>query len=446
MDARRTVIDRVGLIREAKGTSHQLANRISLLYVHLWVLEGAARKWIPGLDAILYVARDALLIAAIIFFGIIKLRGRRSGWWFWSLSLFLAVLAGIQVIAGVTSLQVAIVGMRSYVAPLLLIYVVWRYQVQVAERAARIISYYAVLELLIIVLQVISPANAAVNLQIGGEEAHFINSGVVRASGTFSSPAGLTLFLSLAAATSVYLVAGSAPRGRRAAWFALMCTVLGVALAGSRGAVLAVALVLAFFVWYAVSGQVRGGVAKVITLSILVALLGGAASIAFSNVVDSFLTRFEMASQQEDSNARLLSQAFGFLSYPVSPLGEGIGARSQAGISAGSGLQWLEIESEKWVGELGFSGLVLVMMKLTVVGGYLVSLVWQPSRHDLLRVMAAGALFPVLLWGQVTQFPTAQGFVGISLMLMFAPRLGSDRNGPRPRHTDQPVLAERSII
>jgi hypothetical protein len=39
-------------------------SRLIWLYFALWLVEGPIRKWIPSLNAYLYVARDPVVIAA----------------------------------------------------------------------------------------------------------------------------------------------------------------------------------------------------------------------------------------------------------------------------------------------------------------------------------------------------------------------------------------------
>ncbi len=36
-----------------------------ILYVHLWVLEGALRKWVPGLGDLMYVSRDLIMVLVL---------------------------------------------------------------------------------------------------------------------------------------------------------------------------------------------------------------------------------------------------------------------------------------------------------------------------------------------------------------------------------------------
>ena len=204
--------------------SDRLVTAAVLVYMHLWVLEGAIRKWIPGSEQIMYVARDALLIGAIVMLGLGSARRARSAPMFWGATLFLGVLISVQVMLGRTSLPIAAIGLRSYFAPLLLAYVVWCYPVRsLWQRIMIIVAAYAPIQAAVTIAQVLSPARSIINKQVGSDTAYFVNDGIVRASGTYSAPSGLTLYVPLALAASLYLVYNS-PKKMRWFWaFALTC-------------------------------------------------------------------------------------------------------------------------------------------------------------------------------------------------------------------------------
>ena len=99
-------------------------DRAALVYVNLWILEGAFRKWVPGSENAMYFLRDILLVLALAALAMSGRVGRsrspRFVLFFWSTAAMLSVFAVLQVLAELITLPVAIVGLRSYIAPLLL--------------------------------------------------------------------------------------------------------------------------------------------------------------------------------------------------------------------------------------------------------------------------------------------------------------------------------------
>lgn len=410
----------------------RVVTNIALVYIHLWVLEGAIRKWIPALDTLMYVGRDVLVIGAILLLALSKHRGRRATPVFWLAAALMSLLAVTHVFAGLVGLEVAVVGLRSYLAPALLAYIVWRYEVHGAfARMSWVVISYLPLQLAIVLLQVSSSPSAWINRETSGESASFINAGVVRASGTFTAPAGLALYIPLALALA--LVIAREVRGVRRAFTALCMgmAVLVVLLAGSRGLLLAAVIVMVTYVAVQLLFA-RGGFSLTLRTLVAVAVAGALALWLLPTVVDSFLQRFEDASRSEDSGERLVSQTFGFLSQSATPIGSGIGAHSQAGIRAGSGFGWIEVEATRWVAELGAIGILLGILRLVAVVVTVIWLLGRDQRSDVALWMIAAALLPVVAFGQLTQTPSSQGFVSLAVALMIAAvNDRSVRHGPR---------------
>lgn len=393
-----------------------------VLYVHLWILEGAARKWIPVLSEPMYVARDALL-ALVLVTWIITGSEKRRAFVPMVAILGISIFCCVQIIAVSEAPVVIAAGLRSYIAPILVVPLFTAFaSALLLDRVIRALRFWAVPTLIIVFAQVLSPTTSPINWQVGTEAAYFVNDGVVRASGTFSSPSGLALYIALALACCLSQLQGPVRADGRNPVLVYVAVTLSLlvctALSGSRGLVLATVLILATASIRAVKDLKPSSVKTIFwiicSITGLVALLWS----LLPDVVNSFLTRFENAAQSENSFARILDQTVGFVDVPLTFWGHGAGAHSQVGISLGSGYQWAEIENEKWVLELGFIGLAFACLKLLLATA--MAFVSLSRRTPVLSTALMAALWPVLAFGQITQTPSSQGFVGIALGLLVA--------------------------
>lgn len=410
-------------VKLERGTKPQKYERVVTLsvvvYLHLWILEGAARKWLPGSEQVMYVARDAILIAVIVILGLGTSRRARAAPLFWIAVLALAVLTSVQIMLGRISLPVAAIGLRSYIAPFLLAYIAWCYPVTgVWQRMLAILAAYAPIQAAVTIAQVLSPARSVINKQVGSDAAYFLNDGIVRASGTYSAPSGLSLYVPLALAASFYFIYKSSKRTR---WFwasTLVCSIAISVLSGSRGTLLATGIVFAVFFLYHLSRISDGGFGGILFTAAAGVLCLLAIQAWLPAVVDSFLNRFENASRSEDVTDRLAGQTFDFFLTPFSMLGNGVGSHSMAGINLGSSGTWIEIESAKWVAELGLAGWLLACARLLFCLIIVILIVTRLPDRNIASVVTAAAMIPVLLYGQITHFPSAQGFLSVCLALL----------------------------
>ena len=391
----------------------------ALIYVDLWVLEGAFRKWVPGADHIFYVARDALAICIILLLIGLGRSKIRSSAWFWIYALVLLIVAAVQVMGDSVSLPIAVAGLRSYVAPwLLAVICLMQPGAVTASALATRVLIYAPLEIALTVAQVALPPDSVLNAEVSGEVTQFVSDGIPRATGTFTSPvffvAYLTLAFSLALARSVQ--PGDLRRGL--AVLALVGLTLSAGLSGSRSAVVSIGIVLvAFAVYVLARGQGRALAALFgVVLSLLAVLL--ALSMWFGNVVSAFLARFEAASRAEDTGARVLRQMFGFFSAPVTVLGDGIGSHSQAGIALGSANDWIEIETIRWVTELGVLGFTFAIVLTGVVVLIGLRTFLRLRVASLQHTLVVATSLPVFIAGQITQSPSSQAAAAVLIALL----------------------------
>ncbi len=139
--------------------------------------------------------------------------------------------------------------------------------------------------------------------------------------------------------------------------------------------------------------------------------------------IDAFMTRFDQAGRAEDSTLRLAQQTFGFLWEPtLSWFGVGIGASSQTGISLGSGQTWVEVDSFRWVVEIGVLGFVFAVVRLGIAIVLAAIVVFGARRRGWTEIAVIAAMLPVLAFGAITQTPSAQGAIGVMVVLLLASR------------------------
>ncbi|GAA4753461.1 hypothetical protein GCM10025783_27950 [Amnibacterium soli] len=404
-------------------------------YAALWIIEGAFRKWVPGSSLLFYVARDGFAVLSIVWMA----AGRRTAiralpWWSAAVLLVAGGWLALQSIQpSAPPPLVLLFGLRSYLAPLLLLAICWLHGTRrELDRIALVLIAAAPLQLVLTVLQVLASPSAFINRQVGGAPNIFVNSGgVVRATGTFSAPSGLTIYLLVALAVAL---SWTLTPGRRAAgWTAVTCALATTALSGARGAVLNAALLLAVYLLQQTLSGLPGSVRRVAGLAALLMIALAVIQIALPEVLTSFVTRFDQASESEDSSSRLFDQVTLYLGELPTMLGDGMGARSNAGIALGSTAGWIENDSLRWVAELGAVGYLLSLLR-TAAAALLTVLTFArlrsaPSESTLFRA----ALATLLLLSSVNGTPTNEGAFAVLLSLLVLSV--TDRDSPAPRIT-----------
>gem|GEM_PF-6326492 len=416
--------------------AHAAATRVLVAYVVLWVLEGAVRKWVPGMDLAFYLVRDAMLGLAALSFFVAGAPRRRHPWWtvFWAVALTLGTHGSIAAILGTVDPLTLAIGLRAYVGWLLLLAFAATYATRRSlASVSDAVAVLALVNLPLALLQVQSSGEAWINRVTAGDDNGWLNAGeVVRATGTFSAPAGLTSFVPVALALSLAaLVAGTRRRALHVA--SLVSVALITAVSGSRGIVLAVAVVMAVFVYLQLRRlSFRSFLTLVATVGF--AVLGTyIASIAAASAIEAFQTRVEQAAAVEDTGGRLWDAIAGFAWHDFALLGSGAGAHTSVGVQR-LGSVWVEVEKHRYAAELGVLGYALGAAALAAA---LVCL-WHIAVHARTappaRTLALAAIAPILLFGSPTQQPSTQaGFAVCCLVILLTTRLFDD---------DKPALAQ----
>jgi len=412
------------------------------LYILLWGFEGAVRKWVPGLDSTFYVARDAFILVALLAVALLSSRARRQPYLVWIFMLVMLVVACTSVIGG-NPLAVGVIGIRSYVAPLLLVgFISLVDKRNLVVAAVRAVCVVAVVNLPLTIAQVLSSPAAVINKQVGDGTAYFVNPGdVVRASGTFSSPLGHTQMLPLALAASLVAL-NSKVVSKSVALPTLFAVAVMTILSGSRGAVVSDVIVIVAYLYIMVAlGTFRSlGVAVAFT-TVIAGVVAATASF-FPTVVDSFLLRVDQASKAEDVSGRVLGSTFDFLTMQFTIMGSGPGAASTAAQNLGIGLA-VENDMPRWVTELGVLGFVLAIARLCI-GVWLVWIILRgPRKSSMLSLPFAAVLAPVMLTGVITLTPSSQGAFAIALAMFILGRGSGPADSPPARLTRRvPVHAD----
>ncbi|WP_062516258.1 hypothetical protein [Demequina gelatinilytica] len=431
---------------ERVAATRRNATRVLVAYVALWVLEGAVRKWGPGaLDTVFYIARDAMLIGAIIAFFISGAPRRRHPWWtvLWISTLVLVVHGSFAMMRGSIDPVTLVFGWRAYlVAPLL---VVFAATYAPASALASIADTFAVLALVsvpLVTLQVFSPASSWANQMTQGEEATFLNAGeVVRPAGTFSSPSGFGSFVPIALALSLATLTF---RPRRTALHGTAVAALAVmsAVSGSRSIVVADAIVIVAFLYIAAFRLTTRSILTVVGLTIGAIIGMIVVSRVFAAALDAFSTRVDQASNSEDSGGRVWNNVTGFLSEPIPLVGTGAGAHSTAGVQR-LGSIWVEIEKQKMTAELGLIGLGLALGCLAMALWAVVHILVRAHSAPPERLLILAIIAYLLAAGTITQQPTSQGAFAIlvTLVVLTSPAVMRDEDPPPEPDASPPPSA-----
>jgi len=405
--------------RKQGALSQSLAVFATLSYVHLWIFEGALRKWVPPLATPMYIGRDVLALGLAILLVMASRSLSKAVIKLLILAFVVMVWGLLSSLANGASIALTFAGVRSYLAPLLLVLIVAGFVDQnVTQRVVVAIAAWAPVQGLVTIAQATSEPTSRINLSVGDDSAAFVQYGIARASGTFTSPSGLTLYTVLAIGCALLLVLSPVRRLRMIGVVSSASCLLVATLGGARGTVLGVALVIAFFV-LALAARSTGRAFRIVAIgAILLALGAWIITARYGVVLDSFSRRFEDASRSEDSFARLVGQVTRFPDYFNSILGDGPGSHSQAGIALGSNGAWIEDDSSKWVAELGFLGLLLASLRVGLILVCLAYPFFAARVRPLPKVLVVAVLGITQLVGSITQTPSQQATFAVSVALI----------------------------
>ena len=438
-----------------------LLKKLFWAYFLLLIFEGALRKWIvPQLSAPLLLVRDpiALLILVEAF---------RTGKWpqKWAgiiglLTIFFLLLAAAQIIAFGNPGIAAFYGLRSYLLPFPVAFVMGEnLTADDLRRFGRATLWILLPMTALEVAQYRAPIHSFLNKGAyeGGGQIYY-TSAHVRASGTFSFVAGPTSYVPLAAAFILYGLLDDRFSKKWLLWAATAATILSIPVIGARTVVFELVAVVACLGLAAILGasqitRVFSIAAPVVAVFVLVSFLP-----VFSNAVLSFRARFAEADSLEGGSvARAIAhRAIIPLEYQLETtdftsqlfgIGMGKGAAAITKLMNGT-VTFVAGEGEmgRVLTELGpIWGSAFMLFRLVLALTLLLQSLAAARRQQPLALFLAPLTFMGLLFS-VCEQPTEQGFIVISVAFTLAalnlakPLAAPPPRLPRPpRYSAQPV-------
>lgn len=356
----------------------------------LLIFEGAIRKWVfPGAQDLIYFAKDVLLLGAYVgyFRERSQLRHRMPATPALYGMLLMSALVGVLQIfnPNLPNLLVGVFGFKAYFFYTPLLFVMPAAFKDDAELYG-FLRRYALIAIpvgLLATAQFFSPASSVLNTyarttQENAYIATFGSSTYVRVTATFPFITGYTAYLLATVVLTLTLLGATGWRfkGNYLMFLALVMTVLGMLMSGSRGPVLLLALLFPLYWWLGVIRE-RGGGAAFGRLLVALSLVAGVVVFVGEDALGAFLGR---ASGTSDVRGRVASPLLSpYLLLPdAGLLGFGIGATHQTAAALATNVppySWLrglivEVESGRILLEMGAVGFLLVYFTRIFLGIY----------------------------------------------------------------------------
>jgi hypothetical protein len=400
------------------------------LYVFLLFFEGVFRKWFPFTTIdIFYIIRDLIIGIAII----LRLFQRRVANYkdlrvinfYFGIILF---FAAIQVFVIENPIPVFVLGIRNYLAPLLLLYYLvltnslWKFHEILTKWTPTLI----VMETLLCILQALSPRSSFLNLTTTGSDA-IVTSGLqVRPLGTFTSSLGFSFFLCFIYSFSLTIFKSW---GTRKSLTLFSCIFLDILLSGTRTVPFNILLITFVYFVFFEKGRAKLRFLSASTLS-LIFIYSIIANTALKKVLEAFQVRLKYQTEGSSGTVtRIFDPVFGIDISNLTFLGTGIGKHHASSFPYLGSDFWIEVESFRWISELGLFGLILYISRFTFAIKIILTktISGQFQRSELMLT----ALLPFLLFGGITTQPTVQGFSSLFICSVLAYKIDSTN---RVRH------------
>jgi len=406
-----------------------LLKKLFWLYFFLLIFEGALRKWVaPQLSAPLLIIRDP------VGMWIIWQAYRTHRWphrWtlpLTALTVLIVSLFVVQIIAGGNPLLVGLFGLRSYLLPFPVMFVMGENLDQEDLRRMGICTlWFLILNTPIAVAQYLAPGNAFLNKgayegagQIGYIGEH------MRSSGTFSFAVGLVFLAGLAAAFLIYGMVNENLAKKRLLWASIFALLLLTPTTGARSLLAQFAAILGSVAIGAMMGISQ--FTKVLKIIIPIAAMGLLVSFVpvFSQAMSSMVERITGATLAEGGTVQA-SVYDRTLAPMVNTVGNAVSSSNWIGIGLGRGsvaVQMFlngtnemvagEAEIEHEVGEMGLPAAVAFeLFKLAVLIALLGGALARAREGEPLALLLFPLVVSFSLFGLFEQ-PTVQGFIVIT--------------------------------
>ena len=411
-----------------------LLKKLFWAYFLLLILEGALRKWLfPSLSGPLLLVRDP--VGLMIIFEAYR-ENRWPEKWSAITGILAAVLLGIcviQLIADANPWFAALYGLRSYLLPFPVAFIMGENLDEVDLRKFGYVTLLVLLPMTLLeIAQYLAPSGSFLNRGAyeGAEQIRYTEQHV-RASGTFSFVTGPTSFCPLAAAFILYGFVSQKIAPKWLLWSAGFALLLSVPVIGSRSLVYELAAVAVCAAIGAFSGvtqlfQSLRFAIPLLAIAFLVSLLP-----VFSEASVSLHQRFLQASHSEGSLSQAVQErtvgsmlsAIEQTDFSSHPFGEGMGTGAAAITKLTKGeVVFLAGEGEmsRVLFELGpFPGVFFMVFRLLLSAYVAASALAQARRREPLALLLV-PLMCTSLFLDILEQPTEQGFVVISLAFSLA--------------------------
>jgi len=411
-----------------------LLKKLFWLYFLLLIFEGALRKWVlPGLSAPLLLVRDP--VAILIIF-----EAYRTDKWPQRWSVVTGILAcaflglcALQVMLGDNSWIAAVYGLRSYLLPFPVAFIMGENLDAEDLRKFGTVTLWIMLPLVALeVAQYLAPQGSILNAGAyrGAGQIYYVEQHV-RASGTFSFVAGPTFYNAIAGAFLLYGLLNEKFANKWLLWAAASALVLSVPMIGSRTLVAELAGV-----------AICAGIATILGASQFIKVVKVAFPLLAVYFLISLLPVFSVASQSLRSRSvnaytteggmrqAMEERTFGSIivaivktDFAENPIGIGMGRGAAAVSALATGrVQFIagEYEFIREMTELGsFPGIVFSLFRFLLALSLTFSAIKCAQRQEPLALLLVTSLFATLCFGTLEQ-PTDQGFMVICMAFSIA--------------------------
>ena len=412
-----------------------LLKKLFWAYFLLLIFEGALRKWVaPGLSAPLLLIRDPVGL-------LILLEAFRTNRWpsRWSgvagiLAVGFLLLGAIQIIVVNNPLIAALYGLRSYLLPFPVAFVMGENLTAEDLRSFGRWTLWILLPMTALeIAQYMAPPGSFLNRGAyeGAKQLYYVGSHV-RASGTFSFVAGAASYSPLAGAFILYGLLNNNFVRKWLLWAAAGAVILSIPMIGARTVVFELAGVVACMGVATLLGASQLGkifkiAAPIVAVFLLISLLP-----VFSKATRSFETRYTEANRIEGGsvqravvNRALLPQFYQLetADYTKNPIGIGMGQGAAAVAKLATGrVTFITGEGElgRVMTELGpITGVAFMLFRLILALLFLTQALAEARKMEPLALLLA-PLTAIALIYNVCEQPAEQGFMVIGVAFTLA--------------------------
>jgi hypothetical protein len=456
------------------------------------VIEGAVRKWfLPSASELVYFYKDALMIIILVAY---RRQHRKTPFlikrpvqiFSLALALFVVYAVASVVIPGGPDVMIGLLGVKAYCLYMPLAFMVPRAFAS-REKVIGFLKWYSLIVLPVAAVGVMQFMDAnprsvlnryAVNDEASSRAADIATfygssgQGFVRITSTFSYVSGLSIYLPIMFAlllslTSFYSIRHLSRSVRTLYYLALGAVVVTSFMTGSRGSVLAIAVITVVFYWFA---SKKNLFRRLQHIAIIGTLIYAAFTTLFPQAYDAFYTRAFGEEQRVDEGLSRITGSFDFPTKEASyagAFGYGIGLTQNAVPALRKRFNLRKTDNPIPMGYEGEPG--RVMLELGVIGFLLytalrlvilltlcrVCMLIRDPESRLLAIAILGALiFPLLIGGAVvshTQNVYQWFLIGVMLALLNQERLSSYIKSADERVAFRParqfsVTPERSAL